>query len=40
VTRTIIGGDPPAATADMGRTFIDYKVNDAVEQIRKLLAER
>jgi len=37
---TGINGDPSPGTAEMGRIFIDYKVNSAVEQIRKLLAER
>ena len=31
-------GDPAKATADMGRIFIEFKVTDAVEQIRKLLS--
>jgi creatinine amidohydrolase/Fe(II)-dependent formamide hydrolase-like protein len=29
-------GDPALATADMGKTFLDMKVTDAVEQIRKV----
>ena len=33
-----INGDPAKATADMGRIFIEFKVTDAVEQIRKLLS--
>jgi creatinine amidohydrolase/Fe(II)-dependent formamide hydrolase-like protein len=37
---TGINGDPSPATPDMGRVFIDYKVNDAVEQMRKQVAER
>lgn len=37
---TGINGDPSPGTAEMGRIFIDYKVSSAVEQIRKLLAER
>jgi creatinine amidohydrolase/Fe(II)-dependent formamide hydrolase-like protein len=37
---TGVGGDPSAATADIGRVFIDYKVNDAVEAMRKLLSDR
>jgi creatinine amidohydrolase len=36
---TGINGDPSPATAEMGKIFIDYKVNSAVEQIRKLTAE-
>jgi creatinine amidohydrolase/Fe(II)-dependent formamide hydrolase-like protein len=31
-------GDPNLATAEMGRAFLDMKVTDAVEQIRKLSA--
>ena len=37
---TGINGDPSPGTADMGKIFIDYKVDTAVEQIRKLVAER
>jgi creatinine amidohydrolase/Fe(II)-dependent formamide hydrolase-like protein len=37
---TGINGDPSPSSADMGRVFLDYKINSAVEQIRKLLAER
>jgi creatinine amidohydrolase/Fe(II)-dependent formamide hydrolase-like protein len=37
---TGINGDPSPATVDMGRVFIDYKVNSAVEQIRDLIAKR
>ena len=37
---TGINGDPSPATPDMGRVFIDYKVNSAVEQIRDLLSKR
>lgn len=37
---TGINGDPSPGTVEMGRVFIDYKVNSAVEQIRKLLMER
>lgn len=32
-------GDPGLATAEMGKTFLDIKATDAVEQIRKLAAE-
>jgi creatinine amidohydrolase/Fe(II)-dependent formamide hydrolase-like protein len=35
---TGINGDPSPATAEMGKIFLDYKINDAVEQIRKLTA--
>ena len=37
---TGINGDPSPATVEMGRVFMDYKVNSGVEQIRKLVAER
>jgi creatinine amidohydrolase len=37
---TGINGDPSPATVDMGRVFIDYKVNSAVDQIRDLIAKR
>ena len=37
---TGINGDPSPASVEMGRVFIDYKVNAAVEQIKKLMAER
>jgi creatinine amidohydrolase len=37
---TGINGDPSPATAEMGRVFMGYKVTSAVEQIRKLLADR
>jgi creatinine amidohydrolase len=37
---TGINGDPSPATVDMGRVFIDYKVNGAVDQIRDLIAKR
>jgi creatinine amidohydrolase/Fe(II)-dependent formamide hydrolase-like protein len=33
-------GDPSLATAEMGRAFLDFKVMDAVEQIRKLGAAK
>jgi creatinine amidohydrolase/Fe(II)-dependent formamide hydrolase-like protein len=29
-------GDPGLATAEMGKMFLDMKVTDAVEQIRKV----
>lgn len=32
--------DVSPATAEMGRVFLDYKINGAVEQIRKLTAQR
>lgn len=35
---TGVGGDPSAATAEMGRVFIEYKITSAVDQIRALLA--
>jgi creatinine amidohydrolase len=37
---TGINGDPSPATAEMGRVFMDYKVTSAVDQIRKLVAQR
>jgi len=37
---TGINGDPSPATVDMGRVFIDFKVNAAVDQIKKLMAEK
>ena len=33
-------GDPNLATAEMGRVFLDMKVTDAVEQVRKLAAAK
>ena len=35
---TGINGDPSPATAEMGKVFLDYKIADAVEQIKKSLA--
>ena len=32
--------DPAAATAEMGRVFLDYKISDAIEQIRTALAKK
>ena len=32
--------DPTPATADMGKVFLDYKVASAVEQIKKLAAQK
>jgi creatinine amidohydrolase/Fe(II)-dependent formamide hydrolase-like protein len=37
---TGINGDPSPATSEMGRIFIDYKIDSAVDQIRQLVAER
>ncbi len=37
---TGINGDPSPATAEMGKMFLDYKVADAVEQIKKAIAEQ
>jgi creatinine amidohydrolase len=37
-TATGSNGDPNLATADMGRAFLDIKVMDAVEQIKKVSA--
>lgn len=37
---TGVGGDPSAATVEMGRVFLDYKIGSAVDQIRALLAEQ
>ena len=34
--KTGVNGDPTKATAAMGKVFIDFKVNDAVAQIRAL----
>src|SRR5262249_36487582 len=36
-TTTGVDGDPTGSTAEMGRTFIDFKVNNAVAQIQNLL---
>jgi creatinine amidohydrolase len=33
-------GDPSAATAEMGRVFLDFKINDAVAQMRQLLTAK
>ena len=33
---TGVVGDPTKATAEMGKVFLDFKVNDAVAQIRAL----
>jgi len=35
---TGVSADPAAATAEMGRVFLDYKISDAIEQIRTALA--
>jgi len=37
---TGINGDPSPATAEMGKMFLDFKVADAVEQIRKSITEQ
>ena len=37
---TGINGDPSPATAEMGKMFLDLKVADGVEQIRKSIAEQ
>jgi creatinine amidohydrolase/Fe(II)-dependent formamide hydrolase-like protein len=39
-TVTGSNGDPGLATAEMGRAFLDIKVADAVEQIRKVSAAK
>jgi creatinine amidohydrolase/Fe(II)-dependent formamide hydrolase-like protein len=33
-----VNGDPTQATPDLGKMFIDYKINDAIAQIRSLIA--
>jgi creatinine amidohydrolase/Fe(II)-dependent formamide hydrolase-like protein len=33
-------GDPALATPEMGKVFLDLKVADAVEQIRKMSASK
>ena len=37
---TGVSADPAAATAEMGRVFLDYKIADAIEQIRTALARK
>ena len=37
---TGINGDPSPATAEMGKVFLDFKVADAAEQIRKAIADQ
>jgi creatinine amidohydrolase len=37
---TGVNGDPSPATAEMGKMFLDLKVADGVEQIRKSIAEQ
>ena len=37
---TGVSADPAAATAEMGRVFLDYKISDAIEQIRTALAKK
>lgn len=37
-TTTGVGGSPAAATAELGRQFLEFKVAAAVEQIRTLMA--
>ncbi len=39
-SRTGVIGDPTKATAAMGKVFIDFKINDAVEQIRALRSSK
>ncbi len=36
---TGVGGDPSAATPEMGRQFLEYKIAAAVDQIRALAAQ-
>ena len=37
---TGVDGDPTKATAALGKTFINYKIDDAVAQIRQLIGAR
>jgi creatinine amidohydrolase/Fe(II)-dependent formamide hydrolase-like protein len=37
---TGVGGNPSAATAEMGRQFLEYKITAGVDQIRALLAQK
>lgn len=37
---TGINGDPSPATAEMGKVFLDFKIADATEQIRKAIADQ
>jgi creatinine amidohydrolase/Fe(II)-dependent formamide hydrolase-like protein len=37
---TGVGGNPTAATAEMGRQFLEYKITAGVDQIRALLAQK
>jgi creatinine amidohydrolase/Fe(II)-dependent formamide hydrolase-like protein len=37
---TGVDGDPTKATPELGKLFLDFKVNNAVSQIRALLAKR
>jgi creatinine amidohydrolase/Fe(II)-dependent formamide hydrolase-like protein len=37
---TGVGGNPSAATTEMGRQFLEYKIAAGVDQIRALLAQK
>jgi len=37
---TGINGDPSPATAEMGKTFLDFKIADAADQIKKVIADQ
>jgi len=37
---TGVEGDPTKATAELGKMFIDWKIDDAVNQIHQLLAQK
>jgi len=37
---TGVEGDPTKATAELGKMFIGWKIDDAVNQIHELLAQK
>ena len=39
-TTTGVGGNPAAATVEMGRQFLEFKVAAAVDQIKSLMAQK
>jgi creatinine amidohydrolase/Fe(II)-dependent formamide hydrolase-like protein len=39
-TTTGVGGNPSAATADMGRQFLEFKITAAIDQMTSLVAQK
>ena len=39
-TTTGVGGNPAAATAELGRQFLEFKITAAIDQIKTLMAQK